>query len=59
MEAYLDRQSKTGTRDDNRVRRVLQLSLRVADGRVSHYTEDERDRSRKQLNVGTGFKIRR
>ena len=59
MEACLVRQSKTGTREDNRVRRTLQISLRVADGRGGQYIEGEWDGSRKQSNVETGFKIRR
>ena len=59
MEACLARKSKTGTREDNRVQRTVQLSVRVADGRKSQYTESEGDGSRKHSNSGTGFKIRR
>ena len=58
MEACLVRLSNTGTREDNRVQRALQLSLRVVDGRGSQYTEGEGDEYRKQSNSGTGFKIR-
>ena len=43
MEACLSRSSNTGTRVENRVQRAVQLSLRVADGRVSQYTEGEGD----------------
>ena len=59
MEACLARQSKSGTREDNRVRIAVQLSFGVADDRGSQYTEGEVGRSIKQLNGGTGFKIRR
>ena len=38
---------------------AVQISLRVADGRGGQYMEGEWDRSRKQSNVETGFKIRR
>ena len=55
VEACLDRQSKTRTRVENRVQRVVQLSLRVADGRGSQYKKGEGDGYRKQLNDGTGF----
>ena len=58
MEACLDRQSKTGTREDNRVRRAVQLILGVAYGRGSKYMEREGEGSRKQSNNGTGFKVR-
>ena len=58
MEACLDRKSKTGTREDNRVQRAVQLSLRVADGRRNQYTEGKMDRYRKQSSGWTGFKIR-
>ena len=40
---------------ENRARRVVQLSLRVTDGRGSRDTEGEGDGSRKQSNGGTGF----
>ena len=59
MEACLLRRYNTGTREDNRVRRAVQLSLGVADGRGGQYMEVEGVGSRKQYNVGTGFKIRR
>ena len=39
--------------------RAVQLSLRVADGRGSQYTEGEGYGSRKKTNGGTGFKIMR
>ena len=58
-EACLARRSKTGTRKDNRVQRVVQLSLGVVDGRGVQYMEGEGDGSRKQSNGGMGFKIRR
>ena len=58
-EACLARQSNTGTREENRVQRAVQLSIGVADGRGSQYTEGEGDGSRKQSNGGTGFNIRR
>ena len=57
MEACLDRQSKTGTREDNIVRRAVQLSLGVADEKGSQYTEGKGDGSRIQLNGGMGIKI--
>ena len=41
MEAYLARQSKTEIREDNKVRRVVQISFGVADGRGGQYTEGE------------------
>ena len=59
MEACLARKSKTVTREDNRVQRTVQLSVRVADGRKSQYTESEGDGSRKQPKGWMGFKIRR
>ena len=58
MEAYLARQSKTGTKLENRVQRVVHLSLRVEDGRGSQYTEGEGDGYRKIRTVGRGVKIR-
>ena len=45
MEDCLARQSKTGTREENRVQRAVQLSLGVADRRGIQYTECEGDRS--------------
>ena len=59
MEDCLDRRSKTVTMEDTRVKIVVQIILRVADGRGGQYTEGEGDGSRKQSNGGTGFKIRR
>ena len=53
------RRSKTGMREENRVKRAVQLSLRVADGRRSQYTKGEEGGSIKQSKGGTGFKIRR
>ena len=44
-------------REDNRVKRALQIILVVADGREGQYTEGEGDGSRKKLKGGTGFKI--
>ena len=38
VEACLYRRSKTITREENRVGIVVQISLGVADGRVSQYT---------------------
>ena len=57
--ACLARRSKTGTREYNRVLRVVQISIGVTNGRGVQYTEGEGDGSIKQLNGGTGFKIRR
>ena len=59
METCLVRQSKTGTREENKVRIAVQISLGVTDGRGGQYTEGEGGGSRKQSNGGTGFKIRR
>ena len=39
----------------NRVQRVVQLSLRVAEGRGIQDTEGEGEGSRKQSNGGTGI----
>ena len=58
MDACLDRRSKTGMRVENKVRRAVQISLRVADGRGIRDMESEGGGSRKQSNIGTGFKIR-
>ena len=58
-EDFLDRQSKTGTREDIRVRRAVHLSIGVPDGRGVQYTEGEGGGSRKQSNGGMGYKIRR
>ena len=55
MEACSARRFKTGTRVENWVQRAVQISLRVAYGRGSQYTEVEGSGSRKQLNGGTGF----
>ena len=44
-------------REENRVRRAVQLSIGVVDGRGSHYTEGEGDGSIKKSNGGTWFKI--
>ena len=57
MKACFARRSKTGTREDNRLQRAVHLSLGVADGKGSQFTEGEGDGSRKQTNGGTGFKI--
>ena len=51
MEACLTRRSKTGTREYIRVRREVHLSVRVADGRGSHYTEGEGYGSRTSQTV--------
>ena len=59
MEDFLVRQSKTGTRQNNRLQRAVNLSIGMADGGESQYTEGVGDGSRKQLNGVTGFKIRR
>ena len=59
MKACLARQSKTRTREENRLQRTVQISIKVSDGRGNHYTKSEGDISRKQLNGGTGFKTRR
>ena len=48
MEAYLDMQSNTGVREDTRVKRAVQLSIGVADGRGSQYKEGDGDGFRKQ-----------
>ena len=56
MEDCLARQSKTGTREDNRVRRAVQLSIGVADGRGSQYKKGEGDGYRKQSNGGKGLR---
>ena len=57
VEASFVKQSKTGTREENMVRRAVHLSLGVADGRGSQYTEGEGDGSIKKSNGGMGFKI--
>ena len=44
-----------GNEDGNRVQRMVQISLRVADGRRCWDTEGEDDGSRKQSNSGMGF----
>ena len=59
MEACLARRSKTGTGENKRVQRAVQLSLGVVYGSGGQYTEGEGDGSRKQSNGGTGLKIRR
>ena len=41
MDDCLSRRYKTGMRVENRVQIAVQLSLRVADGRGSKYTESE------------------
>ena len=56
-EACLNRRSKTGRREDNRVRRAVLLSMGVVDGRGIQYTEGEGDGSIKKSNGGTWFKI--
>ena len=43
MKAYLARQSKNGTKVENRVQKAVHLSLRVEDGRGSQCTEGEGD----------------
>ena len=58
MEACLARQYNTGTREDNRAQREVHLSLSVAYGRGSQYTEGEEGGYRIQSNGGRGFKIR-
>ena len=58
-ESCLDRKSKTGTREDDRVQRAVEVGLGVVDGRGGQYTEGEGGGSRKQSNGGTGLKIRR
>ena len=58
IEACLAWQSNTGTREDNRFRRELQLIIGVAYGRGGQYTECGRDGSIKQLNGGMLFNIR-
>ena len=55
MEACLKRWSKTGMSVGNWVRRAVQLSISLEDGRGSPYTEGEEDGYRKQLNGGTVF----
>ena len=55
MDACLARRSNTGMRVENWVQRVVQLSLKVADGRGIRDTEGEGGRSRKLLNDGTGI----
>ena len=55
MGACLSRRSKTGMRVEYWVLRAVHLSLRVANGRGSQYTEGEGDRSRKKSNSGKGF----
>ena len=55
MDAFLYRWSKTGLRVENWVRRAVQLSLRVADGRGGRDTVGEGNGSRKESNGGTGF----
>ena len=55
MGACLSRRSKTGMRVEYWVLRAVHLSLRVAKGRGSQYTEGEGDRSRKKSNSGKGF----
>ena len=57
-EDFLARQSMTGTSQKNRVQRAVNLSIGVADGSGSQYTEGVGDGSRKQFNGVTGFKIR-
>ena len=57
MEDCLARQSKTGTREENRVRREVQLSIGVADGRGSQYTEGEGGDPENSQTMGRGFKI--
>ena len=56
MEYFLDRQSKNGTNEKNRVQRVVQIRLGAADGVGSQYTEGEGDGSRKKSNGTTGYK---
>ena len=48
MDACLARRSKTGMRVKNQVRRVVNISIRVADGRGSQYKEGDGDGFRKQ-----------
>ena len=55
MDACLAWQSKTVTRVENWVQRVVQISLRVEDGRGGQDTDGEGGGSRKQLNSATGF----
>ena len=55
---FLARQSKTGTRQDNRVQIAVNLSIGVADGSGNQYTEGVGDGSGKQFNGVIGFKIR-
>ena len=58
MENCFARQSKSGTRQNNRLQIAVNLSIGVADGSGSQYTEGVRYGSRKQLNSVTEFKIR-
>ena len=55
MDTCLDGLSKTGTRKENRVQRVVQISIRVAGGRGGPDTEGKRIGSIKQSNCGTGI----
>ena len=55
MDACLARHSKTRMRVQNWVERVVQLSLRVADGREGRDMEGEGDGSRKQSIGGAEF----
>ena len=56
MEYCLTRKSKTGAREENWVQIAVQLSLGVADGRGSQYTEDEGGGSRKSQTMGQGLR---
>ena len=47
MEACLARRFKTRKREENRVRRAVQIIIGLADGRGIQYTEGEGDGSRK------------
>ena len=55
MVSFLSRRSKTGMRVESRVRRAVQISLRVADGRGVQDAEGEGGGSIKLLNGGMGF----
>ena len=58
MENCFARQSKSGTRQNNRVQITVNLSIGMADGSGSQYTEGVEEGYRKQLKGVTGFKIR-
>ena len=54
MEACLDRRSKAGTRVKNWVRRAVQLSVRMAGGKGSQYTEGGRVQIQKTVKRRDG-----